>query len=39
LSKQAREASKLAAVCGWFTAVFETLGLKETKARLEELAS
>jgi hypothetical protein len=40
LSDQAREASNLlAAVCGWFTEVVETLGLKEAKASLEELAS
>ena len=26
----------LAAVCGWFTEVFETLSLKEAKAPLEE---
>jgi hypothetical protein len=39
LSNQAREASNLlASVCGWFTEVFETLGLKEAKAPLEELS-
>jgi hypothetical protein len=40
LSDQAREASNLvAAVCGSFTEVFETLGLKKARAPLEELAS
>ena len=40
LSNQATEAGNLlASVCGWFTEVFETLGLKEAKAPLEELAS
>jgi hypothetical protein len=40
LSNQAGKASNLlASVCGWFTEVFETLGLKEAKAPLEELAS
>ena len=37
---KSREASNLlAAVCGRFTEVFETLGPKEAKAPLEELAS
>ena len=36
LSDQAREASNLlAAICGWFTEVFETLRLKKGKAPLE----
>ena len=40
LSDQAREASNLlAAVCGLFTEVFETLRLKKAKAPLEALAS
>jgi hypothetical protein len=38
LSDQSREASNLlAAVYGWFTEAFETLGLKEAKALLEAL--
>jgi hypothetical protein len=38
LSDQGREASNLlAAVYGWFTEAFETLGLKQAKAPLEAM--
>jgi hypothetical protein len=39
LVRPREEANLLAAVCGWFTEVFETLRLKEAKAPLEELPS